>query len=454
MKRGYLSEYFAGIMAKRLKAVEADRKKSNQHEFNGVAKLKELLGENRIQDRSTLFFWFDDDEELVTERSMVTWYDAREAVPDRNAEYRLYFRANEVMRQAKEGDLLIVAKRQINVQEADQNGSNDKNPELIVIVAVSGSSAERQLTWLFGISAEDVGGSISVHSMGNDTDRELDFVSRLILEELQITVQDKDAERLDTLLEPRLDELLVPFRDGFPSTMKFSQFARSTLPDIDMKEDPDSALLAWIDREEQLFRRLERILVSDRLRQGFHKEGDIDVDGFVSFSLSVQNRRKSRAGYAVENHLHRIFSIFRLRFERNAKTENKSKPDFLFPGEKEYHDSLFPADKLTMLGVKSSCKERWRQVLAEADRIPGKHLLTLESRISENQTGQMMHSNLQLVLPKRLHESFTQSQQGWLMSLGDFIEHIQDKQKRRFGVASGAAPQTALDLGNIASRQS
>ena len=432
MRRGYLSEYFSGIMAKRLRAVEVDRKTSNQHEFNGVAKLKELLGENRIQDRSTLFFWFEDDEEMVTERSMVTWYDARESVSDRSSEYRLYFRANEVMRRAKAGDLLIVAKRQVNVQGVNQNGGKGNNPELIAIVAASGSSAERQLTWLFGISAEDVGGSMFVHSMGNGTDREVDFVSRMILGELQITVQDKDAEALDTLLEPKLDKLLAPFRDGFPSTLEFSQFARSTLPDIDMKEDPDGALLAWIDREEQLFRRLERILVSNRLREGFHKEGEIDIDGFVSFSLSVQNRRKSRAGYAVENHLYRIFKVLGLRFEHNAKTENKSKPDFLFPGEKEYHDSLFPADNLSMLGVKSSCKERWRQVLAEADRIPGKHLLTLESRISENQTNQMIHSNLQLVLPKSLHESFTRKQQVWLMSLKDFIEYIEDRQRLNF----------------------
>ena len=36
--------------------------------------------------------------------------------------------------------------------------------------------------------------------------------------------------------------------------------------------------------------------------------------------------------------------------------------------------------------VKSTCKDRWRQVLSEADRIPNKHLFTLEAAISENQT--------------------------------------------------------------------
>ena len=36
MKQGYLSQYFKGIAAKVLSAVEADYAKSNQHEFNFI----------------------------------------------------------------------------------------------------------------------------------------------------------------------------------------------------------------------------------------------------------------------------------------------------------------------------------------------------------------------------------------------------------------------------------
>ena len=36
MKRGYLSEYFEGVAAKRLSAVEADETRSNQHEYNAT----------------------------------------------------------------------------------------------------------------------------------------------------------------------------------------------------------------------------------------------------------------------------------------------------------------------------------------------------------------------------------------------------------------------------------
>lgn len=46
----------------------------------------------------------------------------------------------------------------------------------------------------------------------------------------------------------------------------------------------------------------------------------------------------------------------RLSDKRTAITENRSRPDFLFPGVVEYHDPAFDALKLTILGVKSTCK--------------------------------------------------------------------------------------------------
>ncbi len=56
--------------------------------------------------------------------------------------------------------------------------------------------------------------------------------------------------------------------------------------------------------EEILFRTFERHIIGDRLQKGFAD----DVDGFLSYSLSVQNRRKSRAGFSLENHLEVIFN--------------------------------------------------------------------------------------------------------------------------------------------------
>nr|WP_240142330.1 type II restriction endonuclease [Nitrosomonas sp. GH22] len=179
-----------------------------------------------------------------------------------------------------------------------------------------------------------------------------------------------------------------------------------------------------MEREEILFRTLEKHLIGERLSQGF----DGDVDGFISFSLSVQNRRKSRAGLALENHLEILFGECGIRYTRTPKTENKSKPDFIFPGIEEYRTSEYDPLYLTMLGVKSSCKDRWRQVLAEADRIEQKHLLTLEAAISENQTDEMAAKNLQLVLPEELHDTYSEAQKPRLMNVSQFIELVRKRQ--------------------------
>ena len=77
-----------------------------------------------------------------------------------------------------------------------------------------------------------------------------------------------------------------------------------------------------------------------------------------------------------------------------------------------------------MLGAKSTCKDRWRQVLAEAAKIPRKHLLTLEPGVSEPQTTQMENSNLQLVVPHSIQESYTDVQRAWLWNLEDFIRDV------------------------------
>src|SRR5690606_17512865 len=106
-------------------------------------------------------------------------------------------------------------------------------------------------------------------------------------------------------------------------------------------------------------------IVQHKLKQGFGA-GGTDVDEFIAFSLSVQNRRKARAGFAFENNLAVIFEFNKIKYTHGGRTERNNKPDFLFPGEQEYHNPVFPTELLTMLGLKTTAKDRWRQVLSEA----------------------------------------------------------------------------------------
>ncbi|MCO5179241.1 MAG: type II restriction endonuclease [Candidatus Promineofilum sp.] len=97
-----------------------------------------------------------------------------------------------------------------------------------------------------------------------------------------------------------LEKILDKFGRRFPQRPEFSAFARSTMPEANPIDDPDSALLDWLNREELLFPNLERYLLKEELMNGFVTNGEADVDKFIKFSLSVQNRRKSQAGQALK----------------------------------------------------------------------------------------------------------------------------------------------------------
>lgn len=398
MKQGHLSEYFSGVAIKYLSAVEADVLISHQHEFNGVEALKRVFGSAQgKQSYPAKFVYLSDrDDEPVLADGFLTWYDARERHPTRS-EHRLYFPTTAVSEMASAGDLLVIGRR--------PDGS------VLVVVAEGDSTVANQVRWLFG--AKDLGQAEYLIRENPETEQDrIAFASRVVLEAIGVVIEPSS----DMLLEGMLQR----FKGAFPSTREFSAYARSTLHEVRATDNGDAILMAWMEREEALFRTLERHLISDRLTAGF----DGDVDAFISFSLSVQNRRKSRVGFALENHLEYLFAQRGLKFSRTGVTENKSKPDFLFPGIQQYHDMTFDSAMLTVLGVKTTCKDRWRQVLAEADRVERKHLLTLEASISANQTDEMKAKNLQLVLPAELHQTYQPEQQTWLNSVEEFLAHV------------------------------
>ena len=95
-----------------------------------------------------------------------------------------------------------------------------------------------------------------------------------------------------------------------------------------------------------------------------------DIDDFIKTALSILNARKARAGRALENHIEFLFREAGLPFEMRATVEG-TRPDVLMPGKKAYDDALrgrYPTEKLIMIGVKTTCKDRWRQVLTKHHR--------------------------------------------------------------------------------------
>lgn len=401
MKKGHISSHFIGWGWKRLSAVEIDPNTSNQHEFAG-GKFIRLFGEQKQNFQARFVYLGTEEDDTQTDTGALTFYDSREHVYHRSSEWRFYYTSNSVIEKAQEGDLLIIAKC--------------SDSTLLVVITQDSSTYENQIKWLFGIE-EHQPNLFEVREVEEKSDKELQFASRLILDMIGIEAFETDDNYLESMIKQ--------FDGKFPTTREFSAFARYTYKDPLSGERVDNVLMIWLEREEMLFRTLEKHIVLKRLQKGF---GD-DVDAFVEFSLSVQNRRKARAGYALENHLEQIFKDLDIQYSRGKITERKSRPDFIFPGIKHYHDDKFSTARLTMLGAKSTCKDRWRQILAEAERIDHKHLLTLEPGISEYQTNEMKTRNVQLVVPADIQNTYHPDQQKWLINVENFIDLLINRQK-------------------------
>lgn len=234
--------------------------------------------------------------------------------------------------------------------------------------------------------------------------------------------------------DDQLDGLLMQAGeryDDFPPAMEMSNVARSLYNSIFHMTDrriilePDKTILRWIDAEYKLFRYIEEKCYKPKYTSPFS-----NCQELVDFSNEILNRRKSRAGKSLEHHLSSIFSLSSLQFDEQKVTEGKNKPDFIFPGIEYYRNKNFPEEELIFLGAKTTCKDRWRQVLEEADRIKTKFLFTLQPGITTSQLDAMKKADLVLVVPEQNKRCFDPAHRDEIFSLKQFIDMVKVKQSR------------------------
>jgi type II restriction enzyme len=219
---------------------------------------------------------------------------------------------------------------------------------------------------------------------------------------------------------------------SFPSSNEVSRTVQDCFKNSNTYEkldiDNDELLLQWLALEYKTFKKIEDKVYSARIRRLF-----TSVEELVIFANTVLNRRKSRAGKSLEHHLSEIFRREHLKFDAHAKTEENHIPDFLFPGVTNYKDPTFDRRFLTMLAAKTTCKDRWRQILSEADRIKTKHLFTLQQGISANQLSEMVAKGVILVVPSSHIESFPRNFRSTIVTLKSFLNQVKENQRRVYG---------------------
>ena len=272
------------------------------------------------------------------------------------------------------------------------------------------------------------------HGFILQTDQDIDDFFAYFNLSSEMTNQLIDVKQADTpekQLETGIQELVTLYTN-FPETKQMAKFAREIynkvhkITDTEVCKNPDLQLLKWIDTEYSLFRAFEEKVYAPIYSVSFP-----NCQELVKFSNVILNRRKSRAGKSLEHHLATIFTAAQLEFEEQEVTEDNKKPDFLFPNGEAYHNLLFPSENLVFLGAKTTCKDRWRQVLNEANRIETKYLFTLQQGISKNQLREMKHEHLKLVVPASYRASFDKEFQPEIETLASFVEMVKMKQNSK-----------------------
>ncbi len=210
----------------------------------------------------------------------------------------------------------------------------------------------------------------------------------------------------------------------FPPTEIMSKVSREIELKINNQEseiltNPDKKILDWTASEYRLFRHIEKGLHLNQVSSGFS-----DLEDFVTLANTILNRRKSRAGKSLEHHLSFIFSKNRVTFSEQMITEGNSKPDFVFPSIDAYHDCKYPRQNIFVLAAKTTCKDRWRQILSETKNLDRHYLFTLQQGITINQLNEMFDSGVQLVVPKQHLYTFSETYRDKILTLKSFINEV------------------------------
>lgn len=228
-----------------------------------------------------------------------------------------------------------------------------------------------------------------------------------------------------------IQEFIKSLTDDFPASEVMSAAARDIQNRVYnhleyIRANPDRKIIEWTNMEYTLFRAIEHSRYGETISKGF-----ASVDDFITMANMVLNRRKSRAGKSLEHHLAAIFDGNDIKYTAQAVTEGNKKPDFIFPSQAAYHDIKFPTEKIISLAAKTTCKDRWRQVINEADRLRDKpkYLCTLQQGISPAQMDEMQAENVILVVPQPYIAAFPRDRQDRIWTLLKFINYVQEKER-------------------------
>lgn len=227
-------------------------------------------------------------------------------------------------------------------------------------------------------------------------------------------------ETEDVCLNRKFRELAAVL-DKFPPGLVFSEATRDAVIDCVKgfnRLTPDRQLVRFIQEEYSLYKMVERKIYEPEVQRLFK-----NIDDFLDTAMSILQARRSRAGRSLEIHVEYLLKQANIPHQMRPKVDN-TEPDIIIPSKIAYDDPRFPLEKLFIIGVKTTCKDRWRQVIQEAPRIPHKHIITIQKGISTRQLDEILDHDITLVVPEPIHSEYPPNRRTSLISIQTFLESV------------------------------
>lgn len=162
------------------------------------------------------------------------------------------------------------------------------------------------------------------------------------------------------------------------------------------------------DIEYTIFKRAEKRLRAAEVVRALARTSDLpqtvvtryaELDGIF---MSAAQTRKSRAGRSFEIHVARMLGDGGIRYEEQIPVGSR-RPDFMLPGVSRTI-SATPNSSLIVLSLKTTLRERWKQVNME--RMGGQlFLATVDDRVTADAINDMSTNDITLVVPESLKDS-------------------------------------------------
>lgn len=253
-------------------------------------------------------------------------------------------------------------------------------------------------------------------------------------------------------VESRFDEF-VEKHAAIPDTQGMANWAQSVylkrhhrqnLNPFELKAPGDTLMTLSQDIEWRRFQELERNARSvEIIRTLFSDTGKPSVESLFRavirkfpeinrILLSSAQQRKSRAGYSLEHHLRRMLIDGGIPHESQVVLKEKNRrPDFILPSVKVFSDLERDKSAALILSVKSSLRERWKQVQGESANCE-LYLATFDGSVGKDAIKAMGNLGVRLVVPESLKES-TETEYESSSEVISFAQFFKDElQTRRF----------------------